>query len=98
MNRVRLNAPGAPERIRPDGADFLAAPRASAARRFVDGAPRQAEDRDPVAAGRPARAAPLMRSYSSKRRASSARGSELPSSAAAFSLLIGNNRRDLISI
>src|SRR5260363_220671 len=23
MNRVRLNAPGAPERIRPDGADFL---------------------------------------------------------------------------
>src|SRR5260363_32966 len=99
MNRVRLNAPGAPERIRPDGADFLKLHRGPA-RRGVSLMARR--DRQKIATQLRQgvqRARSALDAFIFKQAARQpGAGIGIASSAAAFSLLIGNNRRDLISI
>src|SRR5260363_39508 len=86
MNRVRLNAPGAPERIRPDGADFLKLHRGPA-RRGVSLMARR--DRQKIA----------TQLRQGVQRARSALDAFIFKQAARqLGALIGNNRRDLISI
>src|SRR5260363_73865 len=86
MNRVRLNAPGAPERIRPDGADFLKLHRGPA-RRGVSLMARR--DRQKIA----------TQLRQGVQRARSALDAFIFKQAARqLGARIGNARRDLISI